>query len=114
MLGGLGSVSGKIDNLFEHDVEAAVHKEADVAAAWVGTHVVAFGVRGLTEWHVDLVWVPLSESEDFVIILHLLSNDGGVSALVILEADSHLADVFSHLRVVNTGGDKVVTSEIEL
>ena len=114
LLGGLGSISSKIDNLFEHNVEAAVHKEADIAAAWVRAHVVAFGVRGLTEWYVDLVRVPFSESEDFVIILHLLGNDCGVPALVILKGNPHLADVFSHLRVVNRGRYEVVASKFEL
>ena len=89
-----------IDNFLKHSVEATVYTQTDVAADWVGTHLVTFSIGRLTEWHINLLWIPLPEGENLVIILHLLSNNSGFSAKVMIKRYSHLTNMFGHSLVV--------------
>ena len=93
-------VSGVVDDLLEHDVKEAVDTHADVAAEWASIGLVSLSIGRLGEWHVNFVWVPLSEGEYLIVILHLLGNDSGNSALVVREGDSHLSNMLSNDRVV--------------
>lgn len=103
-----------VDGLLEHGVEEAVDTETNVATAWVSAGGVSVGRGRLTIGHIQLIWVPFSESENLVVILHLLGNDSSESTLLMLKRYSHLTDVLSDLRVVHRRGNKVVTSNLEL
>ena len=107
-------ISGMVNSLLEHNIEAAVNAEADEAANWVTAGGIIISWGWLSIWDLQLVWVPLSESENFIVVLNLLGNQSGHSTLSILEGYSHLADVLTNLGVVRGGRYKVISSDLEL
>ena len=89
------AVSNIVYGLLEQGIKEAVNTKADIAAAWVGAGGITLSIGRLSIWNFGLIWVPLSKGKDFVIILHLLGNNCGSTALIILERDSHLSNVLS-------------------
>ena len=77
------SVKSTVDDLFEQGGEAFVNPEAKIV-----TEVIAllnFFVCAFTIWYTKFVRIPLSESSLPLVILDLLSNDGGLTARIKLE-----------------------------
>ena len=84
-----------INGLFEELLHYHLNSIAANASHWargINGRVVIFSPRG-----VNLLWIPLSEGETPLLVLHLLSHNVHLSTGNILELNSHVTDLVTQL-----------------
>ena len=91
------SISGNVYSFLKHLIHAVVDNFAAHAKDRVVTAciwLIWYSIGVFTIWHISLLWVPFSESECTLIVLHLLLHDCYLTAWGNFEPNSVLANMF--------------------
>lgn len=93
------AISSDINNFLKHCIHQTVDESADVAAKWTSTGCICVSISAVSIWDCKFLRVPLSESL-VIFVFNLLGNDSSSTALIVVELNSVLSNVWGYGVVV--------------